>query len=97
MIKSVNAWAMNERMPDITIFVQVNPAKARERLFARNEVLTAFEREHEAFMKKVHEGFCSLYQNRNDVILISGEDDEQTVLQNALHALTERLKLYERI
>lgn len=91
IIKTVNAWAMNNRAPDITIFVCLDPAKAHERLLARNETLTAFEREHEAFMQKVHDGFCSLYQNRNDVILINGEHDEQTVLHNALQALTERL------
>jgi len=91
LIKTVNAWAMNNRMPDITIFVCVAPANARQRLLARNEALTAFEREHEAFMQKVHDGFCSLYQNRNDVILINGEQDEETVLQDALQALTNRL------
>lgn len=91
IIKTVNAWAMNNQNPNITIFVRVEPKKARERLLARNETLTAFEREHEAFMQKVHDGFCSLYQNRNDVILINGEHDEQTVLHDALQALTKWL------
>lgn len=91
IIRTVNTWAMNNRTPDITLFVRVDPATARERLCARNETLTAFEREQEAFMQKVHDGFCSLYQNRNDVILINGEHDEQTVLHDALQALTKRL------
>lgn len=91
IIKTVNAWAMNNRTPDITLFVRVEPAKARERLLARNETLTAFERQHEAFMQKVHDGFCSLYKNRNDVILINGEHDEETVLHDALQALMKRL------
>jgi dTMP kinase len=91
IIKAVNTWAMNDRMPDITLFVSVDPEKARERLVARNEKLTAFERENISFMQKVHEGFCALYQNRNDVILINGENDEETVFHATLQALKKRL------
>lgn len=97
MIKSINIWAMQNRTPDITIFVQINPELAYQRLIKRKETLTTFERENETFMKKVDEGFRALYQNRNDVILINGADDEETVLKNTLSALTQRLSQHERI
>lgn len=90
-IKTVNAWAMDAITPDITLFVSIDPSVARKRLIERNETLTAFEREHETFMQRVDTGFRSLYQNRNDVILINGEQEAENVLHDALQALKRLL------
>jgi dTMP kinase len=95
MLKAVNEWAMQGRNPDITIFVQVDPNIAQKRLISRNEALTAFEKEQESFMQKVNDGFCALYQNRTDVILINGACDQETVLRQTVTALTKRLSTYE--
>ncbi len=94
-INTVNAWAMSNHKPDVTIFVNTPPHIARERLIMRNKILTAFEKEHTQFMQHVHDGFCTLFNNRKNVIMIDGECDEQTVLHDTLRSLTPWLSDYE--
>jgi dTMP kinase len=95
-INTVNAWAMCNYTPDVTIFVNTDPKIARERLILRNETLTTFEKEHEQFMQHVHDGFCTLFNNRKDVIIVNGIYDKQAILQETLSALTPWLSLYEK-
>jgi dTMP kinase len=94
-INTVNAWAMCGHRPDVTIFVNTPPEVARKRLIMRNKALTAFEKEHKEFMQHVHDGFCTLFNNRKNVIIIDGERDEQTVLHETLRSLTSWLSDYE--
>lgn len=95
LIKTVNQWAMCNYRPNVTIFVHLDPQLARKRLLIRKKELTAFEKEHTHFMQQVHDGFCTLFNNRKNVIIIDGTDDEQTVLHNALIALKPWLSDYE--
>ncbi len=94
-INTVNAWAMSDYKPDVTIFVNTPPHIARERLIMRNKTLTAFEKEHAQFMQHVHDGFCTLFNNRKNVIMVDGERDEQTILHETLRSLTPWLSDYE--
>lgn len=87
MISMVNGWALNKCIPDITIFVKIDPLIARKRCIERNKPLTAFEREDELFMYKVQNGFHELYKNRNDVIVIEGNQTKELVLQQTSSAL----------
>lgn len=96
MIKTINRWALNDYLPDITIFVELDPIIARSRCIKRNQQLTAFEREHELFMQKVHKGFCDLYKNRDDVILIQGNQDKEVILEQAYSALIPWLTIYDK-
>lgn len=96
MIKTVNNWALNNRSPDVTIFVEVDPLIARQRCIERNLALTAFEKEDEQFMHTVHRGFKELYKNRQDVILIDGNQSKNAVIHQAYNALKPWLTHYEQ-
>lgn len=96
MIKTINNWALNGRLPDVTIFVHIDPAIARKRCIERNLELTAFEKEHEQFMHKVHNGFEQLYKNRPDVILINGNQPKDLVMRKTYDALKPWLTRYEQ-
>jgi dTMP kinase len=63
-IKLINAWAMHNRQPDLTIFVQVPVKTALERIQKRNEALSTFEKE--PFLKKVATGFEEIYEQYLD-------------------------------
>jgi dTMP kinase len=91
MIKMINRWALNECMPDLTIFVKIDPTVARQRYIERSNHLSAFEKEEELFMRKIHDGFCDLYKNRSDVIIIDGNQNRQSVVEQTLLALMPRL------
>lgn len=91
MIKTINRWALNECMPNLTIFVKIDPTIARQRYIERSNHLSAFEKEEELFMRKIHDGFCDLYKNRSDVIVIDGNQSRQLVVEQTLLALMPRL------
>lgn len=88
-IKHINEWAMNGRNPDITIYVKVSPDVAAQRIAARNAALTSFEKEKQDFILKLVQGFDTLYKNRNDVILIDGNQSFQQVSTQTKTALLQ--------
>ena len=88
MIQKINTWVMNNKKPDVTIFVNVAPTIAEQRIKARNIELTSFEREKKQFAARVAHGFQELYKNRNDVIIIDGNQSLDTVTHQAITALT---------
>lgn len=96
MIKTINSWALNEQTPHVTIFIKIDPSIAHARCITRNKNLSAFEREHETFMQKVHNGFCQLYKDRKNVILIEGDQDQHQILQEAHTALRPWLTHYDQ-
>jgi dTMP kinase len=87
MITTINAWAMNNIKPDITIFVCVDATVAAQRIAQRNAALTSFEKEKNEFIQKLVHGFDQLYKNRNDVIMIDGALPMDTVTHTAYTAL----------
>ncbi len=59
-IKSINAWAMHNRQPDLTIFVKVPVETALERIQKRNETVSVFEKA--PFLQRVANGFEKIYE-----------------------------------
>lgn len=92
MITQINQWAMQDMQPDVTIFVDVPVTVAQQRWAARNEALSAFEKEHETFMQRVRDGFHALYKTRKNVIMIDGTASADTVFQQTITALTQWLQ-----
>lgn len=86
-IQAINSWAMHGKKPDITFYIKVTIQTATARIKARNEALTSFEKEKQDFIQKLIEGFDALYKNRNDVIIIDGNQTEEYVTTQALTAL----------
>ncbi len=60
-INTVNSWTMQNREPDLTLYVNVDIQTASERIKKRNEKLTSFEKEHAQFIQKLIDGFNDLY------------------------------------
>jgi len=94
MISQINAWAMQNRTPDITIYVRIPLETALERISLRNQALTAFEKESTAFTQRLIHGFDTIYANRTDVITVDGTLSPEMVTQNAfervMHTLTHQ-------
>ncbi len=87
MIKKINQWVMKDIKTDLTIYVRIPLSIALKRIQARNEQLTAFEREHTSFLEKLIVGFDAIYKNRKDVIFIDGNQKPEQVLQQTLDEL----------
>lgn len=85
MIKTINAWVMNKRNPDLVFYVRLSPEAALTRLRERSE-LTAFEAE-QALQQKILAGFDELYKDRKDVIILDGTLSPEILTQLALNAV----------
>lgn len=86
-INTVNNFVMNGIKPHITIYVKVSTHVANERIMKRNLALTSFEKEKEDFVAKLAYGFDQLYKNREDVIIVDGNQTQEQVLQEAIEKI----------
>ncbi len=86
-IKMVNEWAMNGFLPNVTIFVQTPFEVALKRLQARKQ-LTTFEKETD-FMKKLEQGFNDLFANREDVIILDGNQTPEQLTKQAIQKIEQ--------
>nr|MBA3954866.1 dTMP kinase [Candidatus Dependentiae bacterium] len=71
-IAQVNAWAMKQRTPDLTIYIQVDYETAAQRIAKRNEQRTSFEQEEAGFFKRIINGFNILFKDRSNVLILDG-------------------------
>ncbi|MBN1549128.1 dTMP kinase [Candidatus Babeliales bacterium] len=83
MIRAVNFWAMNNKTPDLTLYVRLDLETAMDRVKTRNKRLTDFEKESTAFFERVINGYDSLYHERDDVIILDGILPPEELAQKA--------------
>jgi dTMP kinase len=95
-LQTINAWAMNNITPDITIYVRVAYTVARERIMQRNMQLTAFEKEQDIFLQKLVVGFDDLLLSNPHCIVIDGTTTPEivaiTAIEKVLKWITSRTK-----
>lgn len=82
MIKSINAWALDDITPTLTFYVRIPHEIAFARLKARGK-LSSFEQEAESFTSKLLDGFETLYASRNDVVKLDGTLTPEALAQQA--------------
>ena len=87
MIQCINRWAMHDRLPDVTVYVRLDPTQARERIIARNMAQTAFEKEPDTFVEKLINGFEALYNGKDNVITIDATLPPHELTQKTITAL----------
>lgn len=89
LIKQINNWAMNGIQPDLTIYVKIDIDTAISRINKRNETLTAFEKK--PLMEKVSKGFDEIFKNKNNVIILDGNQDQETLLKEAINNIERHI------
>lgn len=80
-ITKVNAWAMKNRKPDLTIYLKLDYKTAFERLNKRNEELTVFEQEKSDFFNRIIEGFNTIFKDRPNVLIVDASKPIEQVMQ----------------
>ena len=91
MIQTVNAWAMHNRQPDITIYVRTSREIALQRCSSRNEKLTAFELRGSDFWNKVTLGFDTLFTGNPRAIIVDGNQPREALIKDTLMAIARHL------
>jgi len=88
MVKSINAWSMQNIIPDLTIFVSVPVETALERCGKRGS-LSAYEKKD--FLQRVADGFEEIYKNRDNVIIVDGTESPENLNQIVINKMKEWL------
>lgn len=86
MIKTINAWALDDITPALTFYVRIPHAIAFARLKARGK-LSSFEQEAENFTSKLIDGFETLYASRTDVVTLDGTLSPEDIANQAYASL----------
>lgn len=89
-IAQVNAWAMQNIEPDLTVYVQIDPDTAMQRITKRNEIITNFEQEKKDFWQRVTTGYQAIFKDRNNVLVIDGTLSTDTQVKLIIKQLQER-------
>jgi len=89
MIKQINAWAMQNREPDVTFYVRVTAQEAKRRIEERRLPLTSFEKEGSKFIEKLISGFDDIFATKKNGIILDGNLSRTEISNNAYKALTQ--------
>ena len=84
MITSVNKWIMQGIQPDITFYLKLPQEVATSRLAQRKGSPTVFEKEHDAFLKKIVHGFDTLFKNKPHVSALDATQSTEQLTKQAL-------------
>jgi len=93
MLRTINAWTMNDRMPDLVIYVRVPVSVACSRIQQRGGTLSSFERERDTFTRKVFEGYETLVAGRDDVLVVDGQLDPAELAARTTQQVVEFLRI----
>lgn len=87
MITIINRWAMDSIVPDLTLYIKIDPQTALARVMQRNEALTSFEQEKLDFWQRVCRGYEAIFAQRSNVITLDGRQTQDALLQQALQSV----------
>ena len=87
MIKKINAWAMQYQIPDRVLYLRLDPASAHERVRARHQTLTSFEREGVDFWQRVSSGYEEIFAESQNVITLDASLPLASVCTQACDAV----------
>ena len=90
MITTINAWVMSDIRQDLIFFIDIDLQTALNRIYARNEQLTSFEKEKIDFWQHVYNGYHKIFKNRPEVVVLNGCQSPTIILEQAIIALKKR-------
>lgn len=89
-IAKINAFALENYLPDLTIFIDLSSDDAFLRKHGADEN-DRLEQAGREFHRKVYEGFCRLAdENPNRIIRVNGKQTPEQIFADVLAALRER-------
>ena len=91
-IQQVNQWCMNTITPDLTLYVRIPIATAIERIKARNQALTSFEKEKQDFTQRVMDGFETIMKHRSNSVILDGLKTPEQLATDGLQKIMALLE-----
>lgn len=92
-IETVNKECMQQREPDLVIYLKIDLETALYRIHHRKLPLTSFEKEENSFWKKVINGFDTLFAKKKNCLIIDATKPIDQVFEETIKKLQPYLKL----
>jgi dTMP kinase len=90
-VKSLNAYAVGDRVPDLTFVLDIDRRTARSRLGDRTKIRDRLEGESDAFHERVIQAYRDLAHNETKrVVQIDGRLSPDAIEQQVWHQLVNR-------
>lgn len=91
MVRSVNDWALGGRWPDLVVLLDIDHELAMNRLRSRS--LDRFEREDEAFFRRVSDGFRDMAASDPDRwLIVDGSRPQDDIADQVRRDVESRLE-----
>lgn len=89
---AINQFAIQDLMPDLTIYMDVSPEVGLERIAQASErEINRLDLEKHSFHEKVREGYMQLLrQNPDRIVLVNAEQSQEMVFDDVLQAIDDR-------
>lgn len=90
-LTTTNKWSMDDRLPDLVIYVRTSVEVASERMRKRAGDLSFFEKD-QSFIRRVYEGYEKLVATRPGVMVVDGNLDPAELAQITYEKVMSLLK-----
>jgi dTMP kinase len=91
LVKTLNAFAVGDRVPDLTFVLDIDRGPARLRLGSRTKVRDRLEEESDAFHERVIQAYRDLAKNEpKRVVQIDGRLSPDAIEEQVWHQLVSR-------
>jgi dTMP kinase len=87
-VYSINAFAIGNKLPDLTIFIDVPPQVGLKRVFSNTRKIDRLDLETLEFHQKVYDGYKALTDRfKNRFIVIDGTNPVETVIEDTIQVI----------
>ncbi|WP_422397540.1 dTMP kinase [Spiroplasma endosymbiont of Labia minor] len=92
-VDEIQRIVLNHATPDVTIFFDINPDQARQRINERQKAEDRLDSENLAFHKKVYEGYQILIsQNSDRIKIVDARQEINDVIQKVEFIILEAIE-----
>jgi len=97
MLKTINAWCMENIQPDATIYLKIDAATALKRMHDRDEELTELEKQIIQGKETLISGFDLIFKNRDTVYTLDATLSPEELAEKAYNIIVTLIskKQYE--
>jgi dTMP kinase len=89
-VYEINYFAIEEALPDLTIFVDVRPEVGLKRVFSTpNREVNRLDLENLSFHKTIYEGYLSLMKKYDRIKRVNGEQEISLVVKDTIKVIEE--------
>lgn len=91
MIQHVNSWVMQGIIPDLVVYLTIDPRTAFERINKRPEEQKLFDKEKSDFFERVIQGFEHAFAGRANVLRVDARKTPEELTVEVVSYITTRL------